>query len=118
MFDIISKNEIKLLKTILRLSKKYNNNTIPLSDISLNQNYFYLSRLILRKLVCFTDTDNWGANPKKLVLTEEGQKFFEYRREATKQFLYRSIFTPIIVSSLTTLVTLFLTWLIRLVITK
>ncbi len=130
LFDVFSKNEIKLLKTILRLAKKNNSDKIPLSFIYKEKDDFYFSRLIEKNLIYYEDGGNWGMNLKTLVLTKKGRNFFEYRRKKIKQFLFRSVLTPtivsslttllilFIVSSLTTLITLFITWLGGVVITK
>jgi|GEM_PF-3085916 len=115
------KREEKLLRKIISISKKYSDKKVPITVVKNGLDNYYLNQLISHKLVQldYLEQDKEGSPLYEyLSVTNEGNHFFEKKRAEIKRFLFRSILTPIVVSSLTTLLTLFITWLVKTAIAK
>lgn len=108
--------ERKLLKKLNKISKKYSYKMVPISQVENGFSNFYLKLLFKNKLAIkeFSQQDNEG-NPvyDSVRITEKGRHYREFKIEEFKIFLYRSILTPVIVSIITSLVTIGITWLVK-----
>ncbi|MBS0953363.1 hypothetical protein ABC426_17270 [Lactiplantibacillus plantarum] len=107
-----TKLERKLLKQLIQVSNS--KHIVAFDKINMNAGNYEIGLLHLAGLVSFTDTDDWGANPKSIQVTEDGLHFFDWRRENTRTFIKEHIVTPVTVSIATTLITLLLTKLLGL----
>ncbi len=119
MDDVTIKNERKLLKRLNKISDHYADRMIPISQIENGFDNYYLQRLMNKQLVFreATNTDSEGnAIYDSVRVSSKGLHFFEIDKEEIKRFLIRSIATPIVVSAATTLLTMFLTWLVKMAI--
>lgn len=110
--------ERKLLKKIIKLSKNNPELKVTYEQLNLNEDDYYLKSLLNKELVWNSSIghkkDGFGSPIYDSYMpSPEGLHFFEKRTESVKSFFYRSIFTPIIVSALTTLLTIFVKSLIK-----
>lgn len=102
-------------KLLRKLIKESNSSMSPITfeQLNITSTNYYAKLLKQHHLVQFTDTDMWDNNPKSIMLTEAGLHFFTFKHEQVKGFIVRSIFTPIVVSAVTTLITIFIRSLIE-----
>lgn len=108
--------ERRLLKKLNKISKKCSYKKIPISQVENGFSNFHLKLLFENELAIreFSQQDNEG-NPiyDSVKITEKGKHYREFKIEEFKIFLYRSILTPVIVSIITSLVTIGITWLVK-----
>lgn len=111
--------ERRLLRKIIKLSKSLPENKVPENQIETDNNRYYLDSLLKKELLWRTsigdiqNTNTGGYIMDSYTPSTEGLHYFEKRSESVKLFLLRSIFTPIIVSAATTLITIFIHSLIE-----
>lgn len=108
--------ERKMLKKIVKRSKKTDKTMLDLYDLNIDLDDYYLSLLSQHKFVSrsFGNGDQ-SDRPHFVHLNESGRYFFEYRWNLILEFIAKSIATPIIVSVITTGVLWFIGWLTGLV---
>lgn len=119
METVMVKNEKKLLKRLIKAATQYTDQSIPISEINSGFDNYYLQRLLNKKLVfkhAHQEDEEGNMIFDSVVISNEGTHYFEINKEELKHFFLRSIATPIVVSAITTLVTLFLTWLAKMVV--
>ncbi len=112
-----------VLKQIVKLSNKscvllciYQKSSIKEYGTATDKEYITLNRYEgeLKSIIQTLIENGYLEAPYKntFQLTHKGLHYNEYKFEEIKSFMLRSIFTPIVVSFTTTLLTLLLTWLL------
>lgn len=115
------KKERKLLKDLINLSKKYDHNIIPINSLPVDANNYYLKQLISKNLIKVTNSTGINptthqpinSGPVDMIVTDQGQHYFENLWEDIKAFLLKSVLVPIIVSIITTILVLLIKGLFR-----
>lgn len=105
MFDINTSKEIQLLKKMIKLSKKYPDKKIPVADLPVSVDDFFLDILFKKNYITYTEEigiKGISKGPDKFFVTESGYQVPYYLREHNKKFIRESILVPIVVSIATT----------------
>lgn len=110
MIEITNFKERKLLKRIKRLTHNQQIDLL-LSDLNVSKNDYYLKKLLTHGLISNRQTDLRGANPKAIILSEEGIHYFEWRLDQSIQFVKEKIITPVFVAFSTTVLMWIIGWL-------
>lgn len=102
---MLNSKSIKVLKALGNINYKYtpsfNSQFKNIDPETINATLLYLHEC--KYISCLTNEDNEVI----AVMPEyKGQHYFEFRRTEIKQFIIKSILTPVIVSIITTFLTL------------
>lgn len=110
--------ERKLLRKVIRKYHKKHELTIPLSDFGISSDNYYFKKLKSNDLLALSFVkENKAGFPiyDYLYLTDAGLHFFEIQHEKLKNFIFRSIATPVVVSIITTGLIWLIGWITGLV---
>lgn len=106
------RKERKLLKKLIKLSKKYERNIIPINALPVDVNNYYLKQLISKNLVKLnnsTGIDPITHRPTSkaigITITNNGEHFHEERNEEFSMLMLKSFWFPIAVAFITSLLT-------------
>lgn len=102
---MLNSKSIKVLKALGNINYKYtpsfNSQFKSIAPETINATLLYLHEC--KYISCLTNEDNEVI----AVMPEyKGQHYFEFRRAELKQFMLKSVLTPVIVSVITTFITL------------